>query len=92
MQIVKYDGTTKEYDRIVAEKVAQGFTLTDVSNVTEGDFLGFKEPDEIKTPVQSSIETKLAALEAKIDSILVKQDEIKTEQLAAKQAVLEEKI
>ena len=92
MQIIKYDGTTKEYDRIVAEKTAQGFILTNVSNVTEGDFLGFKEPDEIKTSVQSSIETKLAELETKIDTMLVKQDEIKTEQLAAKQAVLEEKI
>ena len=44
------------------------------------------------TIVELTLDEKLAALEAKIDSILVKQDEIKAEQLAAKQAILDEKI
>jgi len=72
MQIVKYDGTQKEYDKIVQEKIAQGLTLTNVSNVTEGDFLGFKEPVEIQqpNPINISLESRLAAIETKIDSIL----------------------
>jgi hypothetical protein len=70
MQIVKYDGTQEEYDRIVAEKTGQGLTLVAVSNITEGDFLGFKEPDEIKEPVQTDIETDIAELKIKVDEIL----------------------
>jgi hypothetical protein len=70
MQIVKYDGTQEEYDRIATEKTAQGLTLVAVSNITEGDFLGFKEPDEIKEPVQTDIETDIAELKIKVDEIL----------------------
>jgi hypothetical protein len=79
MQIVKYDGSQKEYDKIVAEKTAAGFILTDVANVTEGNFLGFKEPDEIKTPVQNSIETEIAELKTKVDEILQTVKAVKTQ-------------
>jgi hypothetical protein len=58
------------YDRIATEKTAQGLTLVAVSNITEGNFLGFKEPDEIKEPVQTGIETDMAELKTKVDEIL----------------------
>lgn len=79
MQIVKYE-TEEEADKIKIEKKAQGMILTNVANVTEGNFLGFKEPDEIPViPVISpTIDERLTALEVKIDSILTKTVAIQT--------------
>lgn len=75
MQIIKYDGTQEKYNSIVAEKQAQGFTLTDVANVTEGNFLGFKEPSEIQEPiVQTSLEEKINNLQNTVDILLLKQE------------------
>ena len=68
MQIIKYNGTKEEQDKIITEKTSKGLTLTDVSNVTEGNFLGFKDADEM-TNIQPSINSRLDAIEAKIDSI-----------------------
>lgn len=48
MQIVKYQ-TEEESQQIIAAKQAQGLTLVEVANITEGNFLGFKEPDEFVT-------------------------------------------
>ena len=42
MQIIKYQ-TEEEAQIIIAEKILQGFILTDVSNIGEGNFLGFTE-------------------------------------------------
>lgn len=65
MIIVAYDGTQDEYDRIIAEKTAEGFILTDVQNITEGNFLGFKEPSEIPAqPEKSTALQELADLKA----------------------------
>lgn len=46
MQIVKFI-TEEEAQQIIAQKQSEGLILTNVSNVTEGNFLGFKDPDEI---------------------------------------------
>lgn len=43
MIIVKYE-TEAEAEANKAEKEAQGFKLTEVRNITEGNFLGFQEP------------------------------------------------
>lgn len=89
MQIVKYQ-TEEESQKIIAEKTAQGLILIAVSNVTEGNFLGFKEPYENTTAEKTPIEARLDAIEAKLDSILVKQEEITTNQLAAVNRVIAE--
>lgn len=72
MQIVKYT-TEAEAQLIIAEKTGQGLILTDVSNITEGNFLGFKEPIEIPPVVpQSTVEDRLTNIEDTQDLILLK--------------------
>ena len=65
MEILKYSNQD-EYEKLIAEKTAQGLVLTNVSNVKEGNFLGFKELSELKTP----IEQKLEEISTKLDAIL----------------------
>lgn len=43
MIIVKYD-SEEEAEQIKAEKIAEGYTLVEIRNITEGNFLGFQEP------------------------------------------------
>ena len=81
MQIYKYE-TQADYDKIVSEKTTQGLILTNVSNVTEGNFLGFKETEEIP----QTIDTELKALKEKIDTVLANQVEVV--QLKAEKEVL----
>lgn len=57
MLIIKYE-TEEEAERIIAEKNAQGFRLSEIANITEGNFLGFddsevkqREIDELKIVV-----------------------------------------
>jgi Asp-tRNA(Asn)/Glu-tRNA(Gln) amidotransferase B subunit len=69
VEIYKYDGSQAEYNRIVAEKTAQGFILTDVSNVTEGDFLGFKEPSEIIPPA-TTLDQKIEQINKKCNEVI----------------------
>jgi len=73
MQIIKYDGTQAEQDRITAEKQAEGLILTHVSNVTEGNFLGFMENS---IPVVTPLETRLDSIENTLDLLLLKQEGI----------------
>lgn len=49
MQIIKYE-IEEEKQTIIAEKLTQGFTLVAVSNITEGNFLGFVETNTIPIP------------------------------------------
>jgi len=88
MKIIAYNGTQSEQDRIIAEETAQGQTLVAVSNVIEGNFLGFMVSAEIlQSPkLPTPIEDKIQTLEAKIDTMLLKQDEIKAGQVATKEA------
>jgi hypothetical protein len=70
MEIIKYTNKT-EKQKIISEQKAKGLILVEIANVKEGNFLGFKEPDEIKpTVIQPSIETKFMELEAKLDEVL----------------------
>lgn len=95
MQIYKYS-TQEDYDRIVAEKAAQGFILTHVSNITEGNYLGFKEPEEIKPTLDAELKT----LKEKLDTVLANQTEvvqlkaekeILLQEIAAKDIIISEK-
>lgn len=43
MLIVKYE-TEEEAAQIIEVKQGEGYTLVEVQNVTEGNFLGFQEP------------------------------------------------
>jgi len=54
MQIVKYQ-TEDESQQIIADKTALGFTLIEVANITEGNFLGFLEPNEPVVPVPNEM-------------------------------------
>ncbi|WP_214813837.1 hypothetical protein [Exiguobacterium sp. s196] len=58
MIIVKYK-TEQEAQQIIDEKQAQGLTLVEVSNITEGNFLGFVENPKNPT----SLEEKVTQLE-----------------------------
>lgn len=71
MQIVKYE-TEQEAQQIIAEKKGQGLILVEVQNITEGNFLGFKEPAEIPEPVQqpTPLEQRIADVEMAIAAIL----------------------
>lgn len=61
MQIVKYT-TEEEAQQIIDEKIAQGFVLVEVANITEGNFLGFKEPSEINSSNNIPLEQQIAEL------------------------------
>jgi len=71
MQIVKY-ATEQEAQEIIAQKQKEGLVLTHVSNITEGNFLGFKERAEEQSsiPVDSEFVLRLEAVEAKLDEVL----------------------
>ena len=70
-----YDGTQEEYDTIVAEKTSQGLTLTNVQNITEGNFLGFMKTKDLNNDnvgvvnKLTQIETRLKAIEEGQDSL-----------------------
>jgi hypothetical protein len=65
MQIVKYE-TEQEAQQIIQEKEALGFVLIEVSNITEGNFLGFTEPQSLikRTTLDEVIEQNLVLMDA----------------------------
>jgi hypothetical protein len=71
VQIIKYT-TEAEVQQIIAEKQGQGMVLVEVANITEGNFLGFKEPDEIS----STISQRLDDMQNSIDLLLLKREGI----------------
>lgn len=72
MQIIKYT-TEQEAQEITASKTAQGLTLVEVANITEGNFLGFDDqPREAKTTVENRLEN----IENTLDILLLKQEGI----------------
>ncbi len=72
MQIIKYI-TEQEAQEIIAEKTAQGLTLIEIANITEGNFLGFDDkPREAKTTVENRLEN----IENTLDILLLKQEGI----------------
>jgi hypothetical protein len=81
MIVISYDGTEAMYNQIVAKKQAEGLTLTDVSNIKEGNFLGFmvfpdlnyiKEQgrEEIKSLIRKS--SNLIELKTEIEEEVIK--------------------
>lgn len=72
MRIYKYT-TEEEAQQIISENKAQGLVLVEISNITEGNFLGFAE-NSIPTPTTS--ETRLSNIENILDLILLKQEGI----------------
>lgn len=72
MQIYKY-ATEEEAQQIIADKTVQGLILTDVQNITEGNFLGFAEnPIQRPTPIEQRIQD----MQNTIDLLLLKQEGI----------------
>lgn len=73
MQIIAYDGTPEELERIQAEKEAEGFLLVEVQNVVEGNFLGFVDKEGYNppapTPPKTPIEEELAVTKAKVETL-----------------------
>jgi hypothetical protein len=54
--IIKYE-TEEEAEQIIAEKVALGLILVEVSNIKEGNFLGFSDnPLPDKTPIEQQLD------------------------------------
>ncbi|MCT4597476.1 MAG: hypothetical protein N4A50_06310 [Vallitalea sp.] len=75
MLIIKYD-TEQEAELIKKEKTSQGYTLVEIANITEGNFLGFDD-----TPIQppnnpqpTSLEKRLEEMQSTIDLLLLKQE------------------
>ncbi|MGG6314100.1 hypothetical protein [Paenibacillus macerans] len=62
MLIIKYE-TEEEAEQIIYEKQKDGFTLVEVSNITEGNFLGFQEPGWTPPTPEETLFDKLTALE-----------------------------
>lgn len=67
MIIIKY--TTEEVvELIIAEKTSQGYTLVEVQNITEGNFLGFLEPNET---LPENAKTETQKLQDMIDTLIM---------------------
>lgn len=65
VRIFKYDGTQEEQERIAAEQLTNGYVLTHISNITEGNFLGFMKDGTVPEP-KTSIEEKIELLKQDI--------------------------
>lgn len=66
MIIIKYT-TEEEGQQIIAEKTSQGYTLIEVQNITEGNFLGFLEPNE---PMPEPEKTEIQILKETVDTLV----------------------
>ena len=77
MEIVKYE-TEEEAEQIKANKVAAGFVLVEIQNITEGNFLGFQKigwtpPEPEETQVQH-LQKQVDVLSAKTDALATGQE------------------
>jgi hypothetical protein len=66
MIIIKYT-TEEEGQQIIADKTSQGYTLLDVQNIDEGNFLGFLEPNET---LPEKDKTELQILQKTVDTLV----------------------
>ncbi|ANS73716.1 hypothetical protein AWM70_03280 [Paenibacillus yonginensis] len=62
MIIVKYQNE-EEMQQIIDEKQAAGYTLIEVQNITEGNFLGFEEPGWIPTETPPDVTNQIKELQ-----------------------------
>ncbi|WP_024834146.1 hypothetical protein [Ruminiclostridium josui] len=67
MIIIKYT-TEEEGQQIIAEKTSQGYTLIEVQNITEGNFLGFLESNET---LPENDKTENQKLQDMIDTLIM---------------------
>jgi hypothetical protein len=61
--IIKKYLTEEEAEVIKQEQAALGNVLTDIANITEGNFLGFREPVDPTPTIEPAVQERLAALE-----------------------------
>lgn len=62
MIIIKYE-TEEDAQRIIAEKQAEGYTLVEVQNITEGNFLGFEEPGWVPPEIPPDVTEQIQELQ-----------------------------
>lgn len=73
MKIIKYQ-TEEEAAEIIARETANGLIMTAVSNITDGNFLGFMDPAPQIIEVTSN--QQLADIQNTLDLLLLKQEGI----------------
>lgn len=74
MKIYKYENE-EEMLQIIDKSTKEGFVLTNISNIEDGNFLGFTEIE--KAPKQEMlIEQRIECIQTSIDMILLKQEGI----------------
>lgn len=66
MIIIKYT-TEEEGQQIIVEKISQGYILIEVQNITNGNFLGFLEPNET---LPEKDKTELQILKETVDTLV----------------------
>jgi hypothetical protein len=72
MKIIKYVEESK-IQSIIDEQTALGFKLVEVSNIGEGNFLGFDDRDITPTE-KTPIEVQLQDIKNNTDMIILKQE------------------
>ena len=70
MKIVKYE-TENEAEQIKNEHIAKGYILVEVSNVTEGNFLGFQETGWIEPEPETLLRDQLTRLETQNTELML---------------------
>jgi hypothetical protein len=74
ISIVKYE-TEEEKQAIINSQAAEGFALTDIANITEGNFLGFDDTSSQQI-IGDTTSEKLTDIQNSIDLLLLKQEGI----------------
>ena len=79
MKIYKYE-TQEEANSIITQKKIEGYIVTHIQNVTEGNFLGFTKKEDSQPPVD--VLEKLTQIEIRLKNIEEGQDSLKSESLS----------
>jgi hypothetical protein len=69
MIIVKYE-TEEEADQIKIDKIGLGYILVEVSNITEGNFLGFQESGYVPPVQEQPLIAQVAELKSQNADII----------------------
>ena len=80
MQIIKYE-TETEADKIKSDKQKEGYILISVSNVKEGNFLGFAKTEDLQVipnPESTDVFEKLTQIETRLKFIEEGQDSLRS--------------
>jgi hypothetical protein len=68
MEIFKYN-TEDEAQAIIAKQTAQGLVLSNVANITEGNFLGFMESEKVGI-ITNALPEQLAELKEQVLTLM----------------------